>query len=339
MNIEKGKLTRAQRVVIYGPEGVGKSTLAAGLPAPLFLDTEEGTQHMDVDRVHIDSYETMRATLREAYADAKNGKLPYKTLVIDTGDRLWDMCAQQVIDLHNASKPDKIDSLVGVGYGKGYSQASELFIGLLSMFDACRRVGLHIAVVCHCRVERVTPPDSEAYTMYTIKINAPASQAVTAKEKLREWGDVVLFCNYVTSVTPDGKAKGGVNRKIYTEHRATWEAKNRIGLPPEIDMTPEALEPIFAGAPVQPPKSAPATVSTPAPASGQEPAANSPADLGFVAPTDDDETLLTAFFRARGSITETQTLNDLPPNVKAALVAKREAALEKAREWQESLSN
>lgn len=49
-NIKRGKQQRPQRVIIYGPEGVGKSTLAAGLPAPLFLDTEEGTQHMNVGR-------------------------------------------------------------------------------------------------------------------------------------------------------------------------------------------------------------------------------------------------------------------------------------------------
>lgn len=50
-NIKRGVQQRPQRVIIYGPEGVGKSTLAAGLPAPLFLDTEEGTQHMNVDRM------------------------------------------------------------------------------------------------------------------------------------------------------------------------------------------------------------------------------------------------------------------------------------------------
>lgn len=67
--------------------------------------------------------------------------------------------------------------------------------------------------------------------MYTIKINAPSKQAVTAKEKLKEWGDAILFCNYVTTFTDGGKAKGGELRAVYTEHRATWEAKNRHGMP------------------------------------------------------------------------------------------------------------
>lgn len=215
-NIKRGKQQRPQRVIIYGPEGVGKSTLAAGLPAPLFLDTEEGTQHMNVDRIQVDHYGAMLDALQDIYKEARNGSLPYKTLVIDTGDRLWDMCACQVIKDYNASPKDgKISSIESIGYGKGYAQASEMFVNLLSVFDNCRNAGLHIAVICHCRVETVNPPEGEAYTMYTIKINAPAKQAITAKEKLKEWGDAILFCNYVTTFTDGGKAKGGELRAVY----------------------------------------------------------------------------------------------------------------------------
>lgn len=174
----------------------------------------------------------MLEALQDIYKEARNGNLPYKTLVIDTGDRLWDMCARQVIRDYNASPKDgKISSIESIGYGKGYAQASEMFVNLLSVFDNCRSAGLHIAVICHCRVETVNPPEGEAYTMYTIKINAPAKQAITAKEKLKEWGDAILFCNYVTTFTDGGKAKGGELRAVYTEHRATWEAKNRHGMP------------------------------------------------------------------------------------------------------------
>ncbi len=51
LNIKNGKIPRPQKVVIYGAEGVGKTTLAAQFPDPLFIDTESGTAHMDVRRI------------------------------------------------------------------------------------------------------------------------------------------------------------------------------------------------------------------------------------------------------------------------------------------------
>ena len=330
--IVRGRRRKTQRVVIYGPEGVGKSTLAAGLPAPLFLDTEEGTLHLDADRLHVETVPQMREACRTIFREAKAGSLPYKTVVIDTGDRLWDMCAQEV------TAAAKVESIEAIGYGKGYAQASEMFVSLLAMFDALRSAGLHVAVVCHSRVETVSPPDSEAYTMYTVKVNAPAKQAATAKDKLREWADAVLFCNFVTVVTDAGKAKGGTCRKVYTEHRATWEAKNRHGMDPVVEMTPEALAPIFADfeVPAVPIGQMPAPDVPDAP---EEPEANSPKDLGFdhelVA---DEDALLVEYFVHVNRLKPGQSLEDLPAQVKAALAARRAGALEKARAWKGGLA-
>lgn len=50
VKITGGKVRKRQKVVIYGPEGVGKSTLAANFPAPLFIDTEGSTGNLDVNR-------------------------------------------------------------------------------------------------------------------------------------------------------------------------------------------------------------------------------------------------------------------------------------------------
>lgn len=41
LKITQGPVRRAQKVVLYGSEGIGKSTLAAQFPDPLFIDTEE----------------------------------------------------------------------------------------------------------------------------------------------------------------------------------------------------------------------------------------------------------------------------------------------------------
>ena len=49
MNIVSGKQPKARKVLLYGPEGIGKTSLARQFPRPLFLDTERGTGEYDVD--------------------------------------------------------------------------------------------------------------------------------------------------------------------------------------------------------------------------------------------------------------------------------------------------
>ena len=54
------------------------------------------------------------------------------------------------------------------------------------------------------------------------------------KAMVKEWADMVLFANYKTIVIEDDKTKSkkaqGGKRVMYTQHRPTWDAKNRYGL-------------------------------------------------------------------------------------------------------------
>ena len=46
MEIIRGKIRSAKKVVIYGPEGIGKSTFAAQFPEPLFIEQKEVHQSL-----------------------------------------------------------------------------------------------------------------------------------------------------------------------------------------------------------------------------------------------------------------------------------------------------
>lgn len=86
-NIKRGVQQRPQRVIIYGPEGVGKSTLAAGLPAPVLLDTEQGSSHIDVARLDCRSYEDVLnaiESLRTEPHDSKPSSLTPSTGASDS---------------------------------------------------------------------------------------------------------------------------------------------------------------------------------------------------------------------------------------------------------------
>ena len=137
LNITKGKINRAQKVVIYGPEGIGKSSLAACFPDPVIIDTEGGTAHMDVRRIDKPgSWEELLGIVKEVAATPDI----CKTLVIDTAD--W---AEQLIVTYLCEKY-KQSSIESFGYGKGYTYMAEEFARLLMSLDRVIMSGIHVAV-------------------------------------------------------------------------------------------------------------------------------------------------------------------------------------------------
>ena len=83
MKITRGKIPGAKKVVLYGPEGIGKSTFASQFPDPLFIDTEGSTKELDVARTEKPSSWTM---LMSQVSEVANDPSICRTLVIDTVD-------------------------------------------------------------------------------------------------------------------------------------------------------------------------------------------------------------------------------------------------------------
>jgi hypothetical protein len=219
LNITRGKQATASRVVIYGTEGIGKSTLGAQFPKPLILDTEEGTHHLDVARVSCHDWVALEGAMLELGRDRQG----FETVVIDSAD--W--AERHLID-HLLRKSGK-RSIEDFGFGKGYTMLAESFTKLLASADALVRTGLHVVFVAHSQVKRTSPPDQEeGYDRYELKLTKQTGPL------LREWADALLFCNYRLKVVEgaDGrmKARGGKERLIYAERSAAWDAKNRYGL-------------------------------------------------------------------------------------------------------------
>lgn len=235
MTITSGIQPRPIRVVIYGPEGIGKTTLASAFPKPLFIDTEGGTANLDVHRTPRPVLWTQLLNFCDEIARDPG---EYKTLVLDTAD--W---AEKLCVTHICKKANKT-SVEDFGYGKGYTILAEEFMNLIQRLDAVNAAGLNVVVVAHAKMRKQELPDEMgAFDRWELKLSKNTAPI------LKEWCDDLLFLNYktyvVTSENGAKKAQGG-KRVIYASHHPCWDAKNRHGLPDEMEMSFEALAPLFA---------------------------------------------------------------------------------------------
>ena len=218
--ISGGKIPHARKVLVYGPEGVGKSTFASRFPQPLFIDTEGSTRNLDVMRMPAPTSWPM---LLDEVATVSQER-PCQTLVIDTADWAERMCAR---DLCMTKGWNGIED---AGWGKGYTYLAERFGILLNLLEDVIRVGINVVVTAHAKINKFEQPDEMGtYDRWELKLEKKTAPM------LKEWADMILFANYKTIVVKDSngktKGQGGHQRVMYTTHTAAWDAKNRDNLP------------------------------------------------------------------------------------------------------------
>ena len=238
MNITRGKQAKAQRVIIYGTEGIGKSTLASQFPNPLFIDTEGSTSNMDVARMDKPTSWTM---LMNQIAFVKANPTVCDTLIVDTIDWAEALAIESVCSLHGKKGVEDFN------YGIGYTYVREEFGRFLNKLQEIVDLGIHVVLTAHAQIRKFEQPDEMgAYDRYELKLGKKTSSQTAPLVK--EWGDIVLFCNYKTIVMKNSsnknKAQGG-QRVMYTTHTPSWDAKNRFGLPEELPMEYQAIAHIF----------------------------------------------------------------------------------------------
>jgi hypothetical protein len=221
MEIQSGQIVTAIRTIIYGPEGIGKSTFASGFPSPVFIDTEGSTNAMNISRFNADfsKWENILEAADEALKTEGIG-----TLVLDTVDWAEQACIRMLNERY------KTDNILTLDYGKGSLYVVAEFEKLLAKLTKLIDKGVNVVLVAHAVMRKQELPDEMgAFDRWELKL-----QSKQVKAMVKEWGDMVLFANYKTLVIEDDKTKSkkaqGGKRVIYTQHRPTWDAKNRYGL-------------------------------------------------------------------------------------------------------------
>lgn len=251
MDIIRGKIQKATKTVIYGPEGIGKSTLASRFPDSVFIDTEGSTGRMDVARFPAPTSWAM--LLQEVQEVIRDPSL-CRTLIIDTADWAERLCAEALCAERNVS------GIEDFGYGKGYTYLKESFGKLLNLLSEVIDKGVNVVITAHAIMRKFEQPDEMgAYDRWELKLSKQCAPLV------KEWADMILFCNYktiVVNVDNKGAQKGtnkaqGGKRVMYTTHHPCWDAKNRDGLPEELPMDYESIRHVIEASAVNTEKAHP----------------------------------------------------------------------------------
>ncbi len=242
MNFEitTGKISKAQKVCLYGLEGVGKSSFAAMFPNPLFIDTEGSTGNLDVKRLPKPTSWAMLGNELDFVIKER----PCSTIVIDTIDWAEQLCIDHILAVHGKK------GIEDLPYGTGYVYEKEEFARFLNKTEEIIAAGVNVVFTAHAQLRKFSQPDEIGeYDRWELKLGKKTGSQISPLVK--EWADLLLFANYKTvavAVDKEGKkfkAQGGTTRVMYTEHHACWDAKNRHGLAPELPFDYDKIAHIF----------------------------------------------------------------------------------------------
>jgi hypothetical protein len=226
-SIKRNTSISAPRIMVYGVEGIGKSTFASTAPNPIFITTEDGLGSLQVDHFPL---ATSTEEVLDAIATLYKEKHEFQTVVIDSLDWLEAIIQREIETRYEAKE---------LAYGKGTIIAAEKWREILDGLNGLRNdKSMVVILLAHCMIKRFDSPEVEPYDRYQPKLQERSNAVI------REWCDAVLFANYKTIVKKDDvgfnkTTNRGIStgeRLLFTSERPAYMAKNRYNLPESIAM-------------------------------------------------------------------------------------------------------
>lgn len=227
-SIIRGVKPQPHFVLLYGVDGVGKSTFGAEAPSPIFLGPEDGLGMLDVPRFPTPkTWADIKASVNDLLMEDHE----FETLVLDTVDWIEPMIWAHLCKLYSVESIEQVEK----GFGKGYVRAREETQEFVKTLMRLRKK-MNVIALAHTLVKSTEDPYAgERYDRYILKMNEQAAGI------WREAVDCVLFANYKTTFSKNkgaskARAEGDGRRVMFTERRPAFDAKNRFNLPLEMEL-------------------------------------------------------------------------------------------------------
>jgi len=221
--------------LIYGVDGIGKTSLAAEWPDALYAPTEGQKTPAGVDIPSTDiisSWDDIETLFNELLA----GGHDFKSLIIDSVGGIAPFVEGVTAARIGSASVDDNSKGSAAAYGNGYKESEVEWSTFMSGCEALSQAGIAVVLLAHPEIKRFDDPLNDPYDRYILKLNKRAGPL------LREKCDIVAFINYRISLKSKEvgikkevtHAEGGKERIINLTRGAGFDAKNRYSMPDSI---------------------------------------------------------------------------------------------------------
>lgn len=234
--LRSSKSNKPPITVLYGVDGIGKSSLASEWPNPLYLPTAGENPPSDVEMARPEEDVSSLDDFFEVVGFLLNEDHDFQTLIVDSLDGMEPLVNDVTCKRIGADSINSNEKGSPAAFGQGQVQA-EVEWG--QFMDACRDLvaaGIAVVLIAHPEIKRFDSPVTDPYDRYGIRMNKRAAALI------REQSDIVAFMNYRVSLKTKEvgvkksvtHAEGGKERQIHLTESAGFVAKNRYSMPDSV---------------------------------------------------------------------------------------------------------